>query len=95
MSDSPRPRRLTLADLPAVTAVQRLCYRDELIESAAAFRGKLLRFPAGCLHYATGVPATYMMRWSLQCSWCTLPVTASAAGDGPAGLDRPPQTTTS
>ena len=42
-------RGLTCADLAAVAAVQRACYRDELIESAAAFRGKLMHFPAGCL----------------------------------------------
>lgn len=49
MSESRLPRGLTVSDLPAVAAIQRACYRPELIESAAAFRGKLLRFPAGCL----------------------------------------------
>lgn len=42
-------RGLTCADLAAVAAVQRACYRDELVEAEAAFHGKLARFPAGCL----------------------------------------------
>jgi GNAT superfamily N-acetyltransferase len=42
-------RLLGVGDLSAITAVQRECYRDELIENEITFRKKIEGFPRGCL----------------------------------------------